>query len=126
MPDRGALARILREHLGEQDIPAADLSDVALAAAGMSGADCERLVRGARRRARFSGRPMLLSDLDDELDNDGMRSPADLWTAAVHEAGHAVAVAILRPGCLGGISLRQIGAAAGSTMANLPNSDFTR
>lgn len=50
LPDRTALARILREHLGT-DLPGEDLSGAALLASGSSGADCERLVRGAAPRA---------------------------------------------------------------------------
>jgi hypothetical protein len=39
------------------------LSGAALAAAGATGADCERFVRSARRRAREAGRAMMLADL---------------------------------------------------------------
>jgi cell division protease FtsH len=47
MPDRAALAAILREHLGD-DLTGADLSGAATAAVGITGADCEQIVRGAR------------------------------------------------------------------------------
>ena len=51
LPDRVALADILREQLGG-DLSGVDLSGVVLLATGATGADCERFVRGARRRAR--------------------------------------------------------------------------
>jgi len=41
LPNRSALARFPREHLGEHSLPG-----VALAAVGMAGADRERLLRG--------------------------------------------------------------------------------
>ena len=66
LPDRPALALILREHLGAE-LMDDDLSGAALAATGASGADCERLVRGARRRARTADRAMVLSDLMVEI-----------------------------------------------------------
>lgn len=111
LPDTAALVKIIREHLGS-DLPGADLSFVALAAAGATGADCEQIVRGARRRARVAGRPMEVQDLGEEVLGDGDASEADRWTAAVHEAGHAVAECILRPGSLMAVSLRG-GAASG-------------
>lgn len=128
LPDRRALQRILREHLGA-DLAGEDLAGAALAAAGLSGADCERVVRGARRRARQADRPMLISDLLTEIDGDPAdhgspgidgsrwvgRSAADLRLAAVHEAGHAVAVCVLYPGGLGLVSLREAGSIGGRT-----------
>ena len=63
-PDRTALPRILREHLAE-DLRGEDLSAAVMAVTESSGADCERLVRGARRRARSAGRALLLADFLD-------------------------------------------------------------
>lgn len=91
LPDRVALARILREHLGA-DLANEDLSMAAMAVTGTTGADCERLVRGARRRARAAGRDIVLADLLDEIGGIDERSPKDLWITAIHEAGHVVAV----------------------------------
>ncbi len=128
LPDSRALERILREHLGG-DLAGEDLAGAALAAAGLSGADCERVVRGARRRPRQADRPMLLPDLLAEIDGDPAdrgspeidgsrwvgRSADDLRLAAVHEAGHAVAVCVLDPGGLGLVSLREAGSIGGRT-----------
>ena len=125
LPDRAALAAILREHLGD-DLAGADLSGAAMAAAGSSGADCERLVRGARRRARSAGRPMLLVDLLDEVGGDVDGPDADGRTAAVHEAGHVVAACVLRPGSVGMVSMRGAGDAGGMTEAALLRSAYLR
>lgn len=114
LPDRRSLQRILREHLGA-DLAGEDLSGAALAAAGLSGADCERVVRGARRRARQADRPVLLLDLLTEIGGDDGRNAADLRLAAVHEAGHAVAVCVLDPGGLGFVSLQEAGSIGGRT-----------
>ena len=112
LPDRVGLARILREHLGA-DLPDFDLSGAALAAGGSSGADCERLVRGARRRARAAGRAMVAEDLLEEIGGTSDRTAAETWVAAVHEAGHAVAACRLQPGTLRAISLRETEGAGG-------------
>lgn len=124
-PGRAALAAIMREHLAE-DLAGADLSGASMAAAGSSGADCERLVRGARRRARSAGRPMVLADLLDEIGGDGDGSDADRRTAAVHEAGHVVAASVLRPGSVGMVSMRGTGDAGGMTEAALLRSVYLR
>ena len=114
LPDRGALECILREHLGD-DLKDACLKGAALAAAGMSGADCERLVRGAQRRARTASRPLELADVMVEVRGSDDRTPAELWRMAVHEAGHAVATCVLSPGTLQAVTLRAVGSQGGST-----------
>ena len=112
LPDRVGLARILREHLGV-DLPDLDLSGAALSASGCSGADCEKLVRDARRRARGAGRVMVAEDLLEEIGGTSDRTVAETWLAAVHEAGHAVAACRLQPGTLRAISLRETEGAGG-------------
>lgn len=114
LPDRAALARILREHLG-QELADADLSDAALAAAGASGADCEAIVRGARGRARRASRAMLMADLMQEIGGEDGRDEADLRRAALHEAGHAVAACELYPGTLVSVTLRTASGRGGGT-----------
>lgn len=90
LPDEDALARILRMHL-DGDLRDADLAGVAAAALGASGADCERFVRGARRRARTERREMRLEDLVAEIEGPAPAlSEEDRWRVAVHEAGHAL------------------------------------
>lgn len=62
MPDAEGLAHILRVHLGG-DLLHDSLSDIAAQAVGGTGADVERWVREARRRARVARRPLELDDL---------------------------------------------------------------
>jgi hypothetical protein len=121
LPDRHALCRIFREHLGPI-LPDAGLDDVALLALGSTGADVERMVRGARRRARNASRPMTLADLRAEVSGDDHRGEADVTLASVHEAGHAVAAQVLGIP-LRGVSLRQSADQAGRVFASA-RSDF--
>jgi cell division protease FtsH len=93
-PEPAALARILREHLGA-DLPGASLSGLGVLLLGATGADAERLVRGARRRARSAGRPMREADLVAEAGAEDRRSAAELRLCSIHEAGHAVAAIVL-------------------------------
>ena len=118
IPDRAALAAILREHL-DRDLLDADLSEASLAAVGSTGADCEFMVRGARRRARNAGRPMEIDDLLAEVGGEERRSPDDLRLAALHEAGHAIALLVLRPGALEAVALRDGDGRGGRTSASL-------
>ncbi|GBU15821.1 MULTISPECIES: AAA family ATPase [Methylobacterium] len=87
-PDATALEGILRQHLGN-DLDGVDLSGVALAGLGATGADVSAWVKGARRTARVSGRPMTLDDLMDEVLPPDDRGADDLWRCSVHEAAHA-------------------------------------
>lgn len=64
---------------------------LALKARGMSGADIERLVREARRKARRAHRQLAFSDVFDLLAAARpQRSKSLRRRVAVHEAGHAV------------------------------------
>jgi ATP-dependent Zn protease len=116
LPDKSALALILREHLGD-DLPNEPLLGAALMAAGSTGADCERFVRGARRLAREAGRSMMVSDLLDEIRGQDDRSEQELWRIAVHEAGHAVASCTLQPDTLTAVTLRSDGNLAGAALS---------
>jgi ATP-dependent Zn protease len=108
-PDRAALEGILRHHL-RGDLGGTDLVLAARLASGGTGADCARWVRSARQSARHAGRPVSIGDLLDAI--GGSLLTADVERRiAVHEAGHAVATAVLRPGAvvearIGGKSIR--------------------
>ena len=125
LPDREALGAILREHLGAE-AAAWDLSGAALFAAGSSGADCERYVRVARRRARIAGRLVELNDLVAEIGGEDCRSAADLRLAAIHEAGHAVAILLLTGQGLGAVSIQETAQVGGRTSLTAGSSDFLR
>ena len=117
LPDRIALEKILREHL-ESHLADVSLSGAAVAAAGASGADCERFVRGARRRAREAGREMVLADLMVEIGGADPRTDAELRVAAAHEAGHAVAMCELDPCALRAVSIRSADGAGGAAISS--------
>lgn len=105
LPDQAALAGMLRVHLG-QDLAGADLMPVALHAAGATGADCERWVRGAKRRARRASREVVIADLLAEVGGSEECRPRELRRiVAVHEAGHALMLALEEPGALRHVSI---------------------
>ena len=68
------------------------LQPLALAAAGRTGADIERLIREARLKARREKRPLTYSNIHEALTAGQSTMPPELiWRIAVHEAGHALA-----------------------------------
>lgn len=123
LPDAAALKGILRYHLGP-DLPDADIAQVARLAIGASGADCARLVRTARQSARQGRRPMVPADLLAAV-GTATPDPAVDRTIAVHEAGHAVATAVLRPGAVRDARI-QAGAGLSGSSAAVPDTRGTR
>lgn len=110
-PDSQGLRQIIRHHLGSQ-LPDVDLSPVALASVGMTGADVESFVRRARGAARRARRAMDLSDLVQaamagkfDMPDNGRR------ICAIHEAGHVVAALTLGCAEVMGASLKAGGGA---------------
>lgn len=76
-----------------------DLATLGKLSVGLTGADVERFVRGAVRRARKEMRTVSQLDVIAEITNkprnlnNSLRlSPADLERTAYHEAGHAMAL----------------------------------
>ncbi|NGP16533.1 AAA family ATPase [Devosia aurantiaca] len=94
LPDEQALDGIFRQHLGTE-LAGEDLSAVALAAVGSTGAMAAGAVKAARGRARSEGRAMIIDDLMDEVCPPAKMSDADHWISCVHESGHAVACVLL-------------------------------
>lgn len=101
-PNVKALGRIYAGYLDEYvgSDRAADVDPAALAglSLGLTGADVERNVRGALRRARRAGREIRQEDLVAEItrkprDPDAAHrlTPDEVCRVAVHEAGHALA-----------------------------------
>ncbi len=89
-PDHRLLPQVLRWHLGP-DLADADLTGIAQAALGMSGADVAAAVRTARGRARQARRALALADLIDAIHQARTPLPKTLRRiVAVHEAGHAL------------------------------------
>ncbi len=105
-PDVPALKAIYLAKLKpySYDISSEDLENCAGLSLGLTGADVELLVRGARRRARLdNNRAITADDLQDEIFSippQAVRSPLhgpQLARTACHEAGHAL-IALLLPG----------------------------
>ncbi len=94
LPDLAARAGMLRVRLGS-DLPDADLDRIARLAERLSGADIERLVKDARRRARQAKRELEEQDLLASAQADQERSPALLRRIAIHEASHALVAVLL-------------------------------
>ena len=104
-PGEEALADIARVYLGDS-LAEADLRPLAQVAhrRGAAGADIERWCRGARRRGRSAGRPMLLEDLTAEIGEAPPIHGTDaVRRMAVHEAGHVLACAAMDP-----LSIREV------------------
>jgi ATP-dependent Zn protease len=127
LPDVPSLVGIFRTHLGV-DLRGVDLRDAALAARGGTGADVERFVRDARRRARFAGRPLSMPDLLDAVRKGEPEWPADVRRrVAYHESGHAIALlalGIAEPKALsiggtGGLAESDLGEMRAMTRAHL-------
>jgi hypothetical protein len=89
-PDNRLLPQVLRWHLGP-DLADADLTGIAQAALGMSGADIAAAVRAARGRARQARRALSLADLTETIHEVRTPLPKALRRiVAVHESGHAL------------------------------------
>lgn len=103
-PNSAALDHIYRYYIaglgsGIPLDPGLDTLALARLSVGLTGADVERIVRGASRRARKSGRGLSQTDVIDEITNKPRGSeailtltPADLERTATHESGHALAL----------------------------------
>ena len=104
LPDAEDLAGILRQHLG-LDLFGDDLTLAANIALGATGASIVACVKAARRRARQAERSMMMSDLLEVLAPPDQRPPDFLRRIAIHEAGHAVAIAMLDVGVVEAVSI---------------------
>jgi ATP-dependent Zn protease len=98
LPDTEALSGILRYHLGNE-LDDENLTPIARMSQGSTGADVERWVRGARRRARKENRDLSIEDLRAET---GPVLPdyvlKNREVTAVHEIGHAILYELAWPG----------------------------
>lgn len=89
-PDHDLMPQAIRWQLAG-DLPDADLSGVAIAAVGMSGAEVAAMVRAARALARKDRRALTVEDLSNAVAAIRPPLPAEFhWAIAVHEAGHAI------------------------------------
>jgi AAA+ superfamily predicted ATPase len=103
-PNSAALDHIYRYYIGALGTstpldPALDTGALARLSVGLTGADIERIVRGAARRARKANRALSQIDVLAEITDkprgpDALRilTPTELARTATHEAGHALAL----------------------------------
>ncbi|MDN4985567.1 ATP-binding protein [Bradyrhizobium sp. WYCCWR 13022] len=122
LPDHEELERMMRVRL-RGDLADADLHDLAVAAAGCTGADIERLVADARRIARREGRPLAANDLRRAFAGGNEVPEALLPRIAAHEAGH-ILVDVLLHGPMGAVAtMTALGerAAASFRLREVPN-----
>jgi cell division protease FtsH len=98
-PDAEERQAILRYHLPE--LAVGDFGPFVVQSEDWSGAEIEKLARGARRIARRSGRKTVTDeDLLEAMPPLFAYSEEEGFRLAVHEIGHAVVGAMLRPGQL--------------------------
>ncbi|QDG77706.1 AAA family ATPase [Labrenzia sp. PHM005] len=97
LPDHPAREQILRWHL-KGTLEGEDLADIADRLEGHSGADIEKLVRDARRKARKENRDLILHDLTGQLPKPVLFEQEDLRRIAIHEAGHAIVHSLVGEG----------------------------
>jgi cell division protease FtsH len=107
-----------------------DLTALAVAAAGGTGADVESWTRRARSKARRERREMLIDDLLQEI-RSGKRilAPWLAWTMSVHEAAHlvvGVALEVIDPHSLsighdGGLTRAELLIENSQTLAGIEN-----
>jgi len=109
-PDTAALVEIFRFHVGAALPPSTDLTPLALASRGFTGADVEALVRRAKGSARRARRELMLEDLLSAIAATASAlSPEARWRISVHESGHALAAHELEAGSVCGISIHSRG-----------------
>ncbi|PDT50146.1 ATPase [Sinorhizobium fredii] len=99
LPDAEARVKIFRRHAGDID-GIEGCEQFFVATNGWSGAELEKLARDARRLSRQRGAAVTLQDVIDALPPLLRLSESERLRLAVHEAGHALVGALLRPGQL--------------------------
>lgn len=101
------------------DLTGTDIRPIVELAAGMVGADVERVVKDARRIARRDGdRALALPDVREALTGVDDRSAVDRWRACVHEAAHLL-VGVVHFGPEGTFATStQVGSRGGMTVCS--------
>ncbi len=94
LPDLRARAAIFRMHL-RGAFEEGRCESFAELSEGASGADIQKIVRNARRRARGLRRPVTVADVLLQLPIPAPIPPDTMRVNAVHEIGHAVVGAVL-------------------------------
>jgi ATP-dependent Zn protease len=118
LPDVSALEKIFSVYVGGA-VTGVDLGRLANMMVGRSGADVEKSVRGARRKARSERRPIAYADILSEILGHEI-DPQDpfLQRIAIHESGHAISILEQNPGYIPTITLGAQGRLSGTTFYN--------
>jgi ATP-dependent Zn protease len=116
-PDAAGAVNILRFHL-DADLRGDDLTGIGALFDGSTGAEIMHAVRLARRAARNAGRRLAVDDLRRAALPPEEISPAHLFRMSVHEAAHAVAALVIKPGTVRRVILRRSGASGGQTVTD--------
>jgi cell division protease FtsH len=97
LPGPPDIEKMMRVRL-RGDLKDESLEEMALLAAGSTGADVERIIKDARRQARQEERPMSIADVRYAiLGSKEELSAEELDRASVHEAGHII-MSVVRGG----------------------------
>ena len=115
LPDSDARQNIFRFYLGGV-FDQADLQRLAAISVGRTGADIARFARGARRRARAERRTIKFEDIYIEIAGELVdQNDVVMQRIAVHEAGHAVLLALQYPGSPPLVQIKNDGKMSGGT-----------
>lgn len=106
-------------HLGDGGLSDAELTLLSRFAGGASQAQIEGWVSAARAYARTENRPLSFDDIMGQAAPPDERSPEEIWTIALHEAGHAV-LALHFGLPLERVSILEVGTSGGATFTWIP------
>jgi ATP-dependent Zn protease len=104
----------------------ADIADLAHLLEGATGAEIMMAVRGARRIARYAGRPLERDDLLQAIAPPEDMPHATLNRICIHEAAHAVAAIVTRSGVVKRCIVGGAGAAGHTLIRTDPHEMPTR
>jgi cell division protease FtsH len=132
LPDQESRYQILKLHTGNKPLADdVDLTEIARATFGFSGAHLENLANEAailalRENNNIINQRHLIESIDkvclgEKLDRRPQKE--ELWRIAIHEVGHAVVSEVLKPGSVAALTIVSRGQALGYTRQT-PDDDY--
>jgi cell division protease FtsH len=121
--DLAGAVNILQYHL-QDEVRDLDLTSLGQLLHGFTPAEIMGCVRAARRSARQAGRPVTRADIEAAALPKADIQIGTLTRIALHEAGHAVAAAVLETGTLQAVRVRSIGRSRGATLLDFGDDDL--
>lgn len=124
---RWEILDLFRYYLGEH-LPSSELERVvefAVALGLPTPAAIAGWVSTAKARALAAARPLAAKDVERAMAGDDGREPAELYSVAIHEAGHAIVAAVLGVR-VSAVSVLRNGTSAGSMISDLSTVTFDR